>query len=70
MNKILPCPFCGSTDLVTSTSTEDREGTPACVMCESCGACGPSDYFKNKVDTKDLYIVAKSGWNDRVNLKK
>ncbi len=43
---IKPCPFCGSTDLNISISTEHRKGVPANVYCHDCGCVGPLAYFK------------------------
>ena len=34
-DKLLPCPFCGSTDI------ETYPDFPVYVKCEVCGACGP-----------------------------
>lgn len=69
-NEIKPCPFCGSQDLTFQTSTEDREGVPANIICGHCGACGPWEYLKREVlDTAwdDNTIPAKliELWNER-----
>ena len=68
MEELKPCPFCGGTEFFVTSSTEDREGTPANITCDSCGCNGPWSYFKDKNDVDDLYIVAKrTRWNDRHN---
>lgn len=40
---LLPCPFCGSTDLshYHKAPTAETPKTPICIMCEACGATGP-----------------------------
>jgi Lar family restriction alleviation protein len=47
-NNIKPCPFCGGEDLTFQTSTEDREGVPANIICQDCGCAGPWEYIKRE----------------------
>ena len=66
MEELNPCPFCGGTEFYVTTSTEDREGTPANITCDQCGCNGPWTYIDNKDDLDDIYIIAKrTRWNDR-----
>jgi len=41
-SNILPCPFCGSTDLVVRTYGGLYESLPECyIVCHGCEATGP-----------------------------
>jgi len=61
-----PCPFCGGTNLYITCETEDREGTPAQITCEKCGAGGPCHYIQDPDILNDLYMCAvKTGLNNR-----
>ena len=42
MKDVLPCPFCGSTNIMIS-QFDPRSGPPQ-VDCMNCGASGPSIY--------------------------
>jgi Lar family restriction alleviation protein len=54
---LLPCPFCGGTDLQTIGHTSCYEQTPIfAVNCEECGAEGPLHREWDK---------AESHWNTR-----
>ena len=63
MNK--SCPFCGGKELYSSHGTEDREGTPCNISCESCGAQGPWLYLKNSELKEELPKRAVYVWNQR-----
>ena len=67
---IKPCPFCGSTDLNISMSTEHRKGVPANVYCHDCGCVGPLAYVKRELIEQfwdDFIFPAKliKLWNKR-----
>src|SRR4030095_16620992 len=55
MNALLPCPFCGSTEVSVSHTVQGS----CWVVCETaaCGAIGP---------TKPTSVQAASAWNTRV----
>jgi hypothetical protein len=40
------CPFCSSSSIIVKSGTPDREGVPACVACDDCGASGPWVYIR------------------------
>lgn len=67
VSKPLSCPFCGSVELIFQYGTEDREGTPVNVMCDSCSACGPCIYIDAKQDSEFAKVVAE--WNNRVEVE-
>jgi len=60
-DKLLPCPFCGETDIEFQTGTEDREGWPRNAACAKCGACGPWTYCPHDDDK----IEPLKLWNAR-----
>lgn len=63
-----PCPFCGNDDLGIGRSTEDREGYPTYVYCETCGAQGPWIYTRDKaVFTCTMIACEMTGWNRRTD---
>jgi len=59
MEKILPCPFCGSRAEITYDDTAGYMGgsSDEYILCRKCLASGP--YRKNKED-------AIKAWNTRV----
>lgn len=71
--ELLPCPFCGSNDLILD---DYPDGKYDCyVLCDNCNCCGPaSDYGYNEYDCNDTpmpdrKIVQKKAyelWNERV----
>lgn len=63
------CPFCGGNTLIIQTGTSDREGTPCCVMCDSCGACGPQTYTHIDSDGVIPEHAPFKEWNKRVEHK-
>jgi Lar family restriction alleviation protein len=70
MNDIKPCPFCGSLELDIQTSTEDREGVPANVVCTDCGCSGPWAYLRPEVleSARNKNVIPArliKLWNDR-----
>lgn len=63
MNTLLPCPFCGSSNIVLGYF-----GQPATVFflsCRGCGACGPKHAAANPAGG---YIPSgmNAAWNTRV----
>jgi Lar family restriction alleviation protein len=56
-NLVMPCPFCGKLDVSFQWGTEDREGTPVNVICESCGACGPNEYIDAGKESDYVKII-------------
>lgn len=61
---LLPCPFCGSTNIEIKISTPDREGVPTSLMCSDCGASGPWEYEQDNSHAK-----ADAAWNTRAALQ-
>lgn len=61
---LLPCPFCGGTNIELQISTPDREGIPTNLMCSDCGASGPWEYEQGNSHAK-----ADDAWNRRVALQ-
>jgi Lar family restriction alleviation protein len=58
---MLPCPFCGSTDIeahCSGNNTGDVLEKPMWLDCSNCGASGPDNYSKFKDATE--------GWNNRI----
>lgn len=60
MEKLLPCPFCGSTDVLVITD-EDDDGEFAAVGCNDCGAGSRQHYFCGE----DAREYAAGAWNRR-----
>jgi Lar family restriction alleviation protein len=55
----LPCPFCGSKDIVVDPDIES-------VTCNGCTATGPS-MLRNEYDSDDAMMdAAISAWNARI----
>lgn len=50
--KLLPCPFCGSTNIISAPT----RGFPVATECNTCGCEGPS---------KLTYKEADEAWNRR-----
>lgn len=67
MDKLRECPFCGSqNDFGIGRTTEDREGFPVYVYCESCGAQGPWKYTREKLAfVNTMFCAELTGWNTR-----
>lgn len=61
---LLPCPFCGSTNIEIQISTPDREGVPTNLMCSDCGASGPWEY-----EQVNSHARADAAWNTRAALQ-
>lgn len=40
-NQLVPCPFCGSTNLIVEPHYDE-----SCVLCQSCGTEGPTGDYK------------------------
>lgn len=53
--QLLPCPFCGQTDLVMSTPAGD--GSWQYVLCNECAARGPSIHLGQ--------AAIRNDWNTR-----
>jgi len=55
-----PCPFCGSVDLRTSTTSKIEDNKFVCqiqcIQCMFCGAEGPKKFYVNDPVSK---------WDDR-----
>lgn len=62
--ELLPCPFCGGTNIEIQISTPDREGVPTNLMCSDCGASGPWEYEQGNSHAK-----ADDAWNQRAALQ-
>jgi Lar family restriction alleviation protein len=67
---ILPCPFCGSTDVeyegdVTQSITIEWED--GCVVCKSCSAAGPTVERNTRDDGSwgetEVSDIAIDAWN-------
>lgn len=64
--KLLPCPFCGSSDVLVSGVGED--GMDYAVVCNDCDARGPKAQYVDdipNVDPSYESIIAAIGWNRR-----
>src|SRR5690554_894377 len=61
---LLPCPFCGSTNIEIQISTPDREGVPTNLICSDCGASGPWEY-----EQVNSHAKADAAWNRRAALQ-
>jgi len=64
IHKLLPCPFCASTDVHTymqhlAGEIWGEDSARPCVKCNKCQAQGPTRY-----DAQD----ARDDWNIRYNL--
>ena len=59
MEHLIPCPFCGSTDLSLrgNEEAEYTNGKMFAVQCNRCGARGPEEYLARE--------SAKMRWNAR-----
>jgi Lar family restriction alleviation protein len=55
--ELLPCPFCGCTNIVLGAVTFGHGDMGGRVKCENCGASVPDDYIGRS---------AKEKWNTRV----
>ncbi len=64
LDDILPCPFCGGTELEFTVGTTDREGIPTAVSCAGCGANGPWEY-----EHDGCQCHAVTAWNKRDTIK-
>jgi Lar family restriction alleviation protein len=56
---LLPCPFCGGTELSIRT---DLQSSIAYVVCSNCDAQGPPASFTEMLWEKE---AAAAGWNQR-----
>lgn len=56
--RALPCPFCGSKNLIAEM---DEDHCYCSVYCDSCGAEGP----RKKSELEDEFQNAFEGWNSR-----
>ena len=66
MDKLKPCPFCGSEEIQIGRGTEDREGYPTYMYCVSCGSQGPWIYTREKACFVCSLVAAEmTGWNTR-----
>lgn len=55
MSELLPCPFCGGTDLSTSLGSR--------VECRSCGAGGPVVITKDaRIEWNRRAALPREGW--------
>lgn len=54
---LLPCPFCGG-----PSKLGPDEHTHTVVSCQSCGACGPVQWWNSRVDLTDLGEVVNAAW--------
>lgn len=61
MNDLKPCPFCGSKDI----SDACYSGMDCYIMCDDCGASGPSNCCTDADEQED---VAIEDWNKRAEL--
>ena len=64
------CPFCGSLDLEIQTQMKNKNGIPACIVCCSCGATGPTENLEERDIVCDgVYQIDKvafiTNWNVR-----
>ena len=62
---LLPCPFCGSTDLIIDTDyaeDDDHRAYAHHVFCSDCHARGRNQYPISWCETPSMAIDA---WNDR-----
>jgi Lar family restriction alleviation protein len=63
LDSAYPCPFCGSTELSTQISNEDREeGIPTNVVCCKCGGSGGFAYCSTTNITEAI-----KNWNQRAS---
>jgi Lar family restriction alleviation protein len=63
---IKPCPFCGGVNIeVRISGSEDREGIPANLYCDDCGANGPWTYCRKDPGTIDKPKLIEL-WNQRI----
>ena len=58
---LLPCPFCGSSDVDVSFSVNNEETKFYAVECCACAAFGP-DGGQDAAKAREL-------WNNRANIK-
>lgn len=59
---LLPCPFCGSSRVAV------RFYNKPSVMCELCGAFGPSGPLLKMHNMEECKEEASKLWNERVHL--
>jgi Lar family restriction alleviation protein len=77
MNNLLPCPFCGSTNLVEeATGGFEFSGNTyqdCWIECADCGASGPTvcvtDSLVDRHEAKD-YQAVRDRWNVCIDRKK
>lgn len=63
-DKIKPCPFCGSDDLVPSFHTDD-DAMLVCVSCDACDVEGPTVRYVDRSDGAEALKRAHAAWNRR-----
>jgi Lar family restriction alleviation protein len=65
MKDLLPCPFCGGTDLIVDTDyarDDDIRAYAYHIFCNDCHATGRNQYPIGWCESEEMAIEA---WNDR-----
>jgi Lar family restriction alleviation protein len=62
-SKLLPCPFCGSDDLLPSFHRSGDERL-VCIACDGCEAEGPCTIVRTVDGVNDI-SRARAKWNAR-----
>lgn len=68
MDKLKPCPFCGSEECDISEYTQNPYvGNVQKAYCKSCGANGPYSMTDGQETLYEMKQSAIKQWNHRVN---
>jgi Lar family restriction alleviation protein len=65
MSNLKPCPFCGSTDLITNNCSNNYY-----IECDNCGAFGPSsiDPAFSMMQREIRESITNDLWNNRAEV--